>query len=86
MTTATATTTSPALQRDTFNHQALANLRDKLRDEFVPFIDTDTIDRAVGRAYVNHAHAQVKWFVPLFVEREARRELSAQIFSGSEPR
>ena len=83
--TATAATDAPALNRDSFNHHTLANLRDRLRDEFVSFIDTDIIDRVVEDAYINHAHARVTWFVPLFVEREARRALSSLVFSATEP-
>lgn len=86
MITATATaTTGTAINRDIFNHHAIANLRDRLRDEFVSFIDTDTIDRVVDDVYSNHAHARVTWFVPLFVEREARRELSNLVFSATDP-
>ena len=56
---------------------ALQGLVDRLTQQF-PELSPDEIVRAVHGRYAEHEHSRVRDFVPVLVERAARRELSRQ--------
>jgi hypothetical protein len=65
------------VRQPTAEETALQRLVDRLVQQF-PELPPEEIVRAVHGRYAEHEHSRVRDFVPVLVERAARRELSAQ--------